>query len=396
MRCLALLAMLAVAGSAILLGGCEPIMRDLQYGNVRSGLFPSHMDLTIGKGKVDARKLMKVQAYEGQVQVGDIIIHYPQGMTSQAKMVGTAFEEARLEIKDRTGIGWAFDIELFLVPVTDTSQGFRLKFPLKGRKLSLPILVIPGRNLIHPDWSGGIAHEITEASMLASLSRRELILGDYCRNSFALVNETRWFRDGVSDFAGDILNAELFGGRYQPPGWIYQELSKTREALLDWNNCSSTSEYPAARALIYELNDRFGPDVIARIALAASKERYINGVMLDRAVRKVTGHDLKQFLRGYRTTWLGMDLRDTDPIPGFSSLVRAGNQARIVRVYARKPAAFWKLRPGDLVLAVDGKPVISAAWLTHYVAARQPGDRMEVEFERAGEHHTYRMKLAAR
>ena len=391
-----------------LLGGCGPIMRDLQYGNDRSGLFPARMDLTIGRAKVDAKKLMKAQTYEGQIQVGDITVHYPHGMSSQAKLIGTAFEEARAEIKDRTGITWAFSLDLYLVPVTDTSQGFRLQFSLRGRKLSLPILVQPGREpFILPDWSGGIAHEITEASMLASLSRRDLVLGDYCWGGFALVNETRWFRDGVSDFAWDITNERLFGDRYQPPAWIYQELAKTREGLLDWSNCDDGSGYASAHALIIQLNDRFGPDVIARILLAASHERYINGGMLNRAVRKVTGQDLRQFLRDYRITWLGVDLVDTDPVPGYPSLVKEGNQVRVSRVYPRTPAYFWKLRPGDVILAVDGaagasipirrdKPVVSAAWLTHYVAAHQPGDRIQVEIERAGERRTYRMKLAAR
>ena len=380
----------------VLIGGCEPIMRDLQYGNIHSGLFPEHMDLTIGKAKVDARKLMKAHSYEGQVQVGDITVHYPQGMSSQAKMVGKAFDEARTEIRARTGITWAFELDLFLVPVTDTSGGFKLEFPLKSRKLSLPILVIPGRDLIHPDWSGGIAHEITEASMLAALSRREMLLGDYCWDGFALVNETRWFRDGVSDLAGDILNEKLFGDRYQPPAWIYQELAKTNVALLDWNNCADGSGYAAAHALVIQLNDRFGPGVIARIMDAASQERYINGGMLDRAVRKVIGEDLKDFLRDYRITWLGIDSRDTAPVTGFPSLVKEGNRVKIIEVYPRTPAALWKLKSGDTVLAVDGKPAISAAWLTHYVAARQPGDRIQVEIERAGERFTYRMKLAAR
>ena len=389
--------LLILALGAALLGGCEPIMRDLQYSNVTSHLFPGHMDLTIGRAKVDAVKLMKSQTYEGQVQVGDITVHYPGGMSSQAKVIGTAFDQARTEIKDRTGITWAFSLDLYLVPVTDTSGGFRLDFPLRGRKLSLPILVMPGRDpFFLPDWSGGIAHEITEACMLASLSRRDLVLGDYCWDGFPLVNGTRWFRDGVSDFAWDIMNTKLFGDRYQPPAWIYQELAKTREGILDWSNCADSSGYAAAHALIIQLNDRFGPDVIARIMVAASQERYINGGMLNRAVRKATGVDLKQFLRDYKVTWLGMDLRDTRPVPDFPILVREGNQVTIAGVYPRTPAAIWKLRSGDRLLTVDGKPVISAAWLIHYTAAHQPGDRIQVEFERAGERHTYRMKLAVR
>jgi len=386
----------------VLIAGCGPIMRELQFANVRTGLFPMSMDLSMGHGKIDARKLMKAQTYAGFVERGNVIVHYPAGMSALAAGVAFVVDRAEAEIRERTGVTWAFKPTVYLVPVRDVSEGFRLRIPLrKGRALDLPMLMLPGgKPFPMPEWSRLIGHEITEASMLASLSRRELVLGDYCLWGSGLVNETRWFRDGVAEYAGDILNKHLFGGRYQPSPHIYGELSRVRDGLLDWHNCAAKvgpdACYLASLGLVQELVNRFGPDLIARIMTAASEERYINGSALMRAVRKVTGLDLAEFLRDYQTTWLGMDLRDTAAAPSVPFLTTERNAVKIARVYPGSPADKWKLRPGDVILSADDRPVLSAAWFAHYVASRQPRDRVAIEFERAGERRCCRMMVVAR
>lgn len=376
-----LLPILAVLGS-----GCGTIMRDLQFANVRTGLFPSHMDLQFGKGRTDARDLMDSQTYEAKVELNVVTVHYQDGMASLAKRVALAYQHASADVRERTGITWAFEPTFYLVRVNDLSGGFRLRIPLRGREMRLPMLVF--RNELLPEWSAGIAHEITEASMLASLERREIILGDYCLWGGGLVNETRWFRDGVADYGGDLFNRRLFGERHQPPSQIYLQLSLAGESLLYWDNCvekiGPQAGYNAARGLVQELINRFGEDVIARIFAEASQERYINGSTLRRAVKDVTGLDLREFLRGYGMVWLGMDVADSR------------GAVVVSRIYPGLPAEKWKLRPGDVILTVDGVPAQSAAWFVHNIAARRPRDRVQIEFRRADERLSYRMMAVSR
>ncbi|MDH7482914.1 MAG: PDZ domain-containing protein [Armatimonadota bacterium] len=369
--------------------GCEPVMRELQYTNPRTRLFPMHMDLGIGDEKVDAATIIASQNYVAFVEYPNVIVHYPNGMSALAKQVADAFEKARIKIAERTGIIWAFKPIIYLVPVTNTSCGYRLRIPLrKQRELKLPLLILPN-GVVLPEWSSGIAHELTEASMLASLSRRELFLGDYCIFGGGLVNETRWFRDGVSELAGEILNRELFGEEYQPPTDIYAELSRIRELLLDWNNCeeytaNERAYYLASLGLIHELTNRYGDYVIAQIVEAASKHRYINGSTLLRAVNKITGTDLKEFLRTYQPTWLGIETVD------------AGQKVKIAAVYSGGPAEKWGLKAGDIITSVDGQHVPSSAWLVHYIAARRPRERISVEVERAGVSSKYRLMVVSK
>jgi S1-C subfamily serine protease len=177
-------------------------------------------------------------------------------------------------------------------------------------------------------------------------------------------------------------------------------LQDVREDLLDWDNCTlkpnDSAYYAASEGLVCELINRAGPDAIARIVEAAFEEKRVDGDTLRRAVKKVTGLDLREFLRDYRMTWLGADFTDSARMLDAQSVVRTGNVVRVMKVYQGTPAEKRKLRPGDTILTVDGQEPISAAWLTHYVAAHRPRDRIAVEVLTAGKRVTYRMVTAAR
>lgn len=386
---------------ALLLSGCERIIRNLQYSNIRTGLFPMSMDLTLSEGRTDAHALMKGMTWESTVERPDVSAHYPAGMAEQAARLADAFQQTKDDVKNRTGIMWAFKPDVYLVPVSNLSGGFRLRIPIrKTRVLHIPMLVCPGTpSFFVTEWSHGLAHELTEASMLSSLDRHELVLGDSGAFGVALINRTRWFRDGVSDYAGDLMNARLFGDRYQAPSWIYRSLMTVRDGVLDWSNYGPKSgdsrNYSASEALVRELINHAGDDAIIRIFHAASQEKYIDGGTLDRVVRKVTGLDLKQFVSSYRMTWLGADFADSTP-QDVPFIVQPENLVRITQVYPETPADKWKLKLGDQIVAVDGHPVISSAWLVHYLAARRSHERITVDLLIGDKPVTYRMVTAQR
>lgn len=387
---------------AAIVAGCEPVMRDMQYRNIRTGTFPMIMDLNFGRGQVDAGALMKSAKYVGTVEREDVAVRYGEGMEPLARRLADTYGAGKAEVRRRTGVTWAFRPVFHLVEADHLPQGVKMKIHLhRNRELALPILVHGGSNpRIVTYWMHGIAHELTESSMLAALSKRELVLGDYCVGRAGLVNDTRWFRDGVSDYAGNIFCGVLFGDRYQPPAGIYRDLARVRAGLLDWTNCDldldSDSYYSAGNGLAHLLAARYGDDAVARILHAASGERYINGRTLRRAVADVTGADFRGMLRDYRPAWLGVKLEDTRPSRTEVDTVDEGNQVRITSIYPNTPASRWKLQPGDLILSADGHPVVSSAWLSHHLAPKLPGDRVRIVIERAGERIDFLMKLGAR
>ena len=82
--------------------------------------------------------------------------------------------------------------------------------------------------------------------------------------------------------------------------------------------------------------------------------------------------------------YLGVGIEDAD------------NGARLVEVRSGSPAAEAGLRQGDVVTGVTGNEIGSADELREAVAARKPGDSLELTVERDGETRTVTVRLGTR
>jgi putative serine protease PepD len=76
--------------------------------------------------------------------------------------------------------------------------------------------------------------------------------------------------------------------------------------------------------------------------------------------------------------------------------VSLADQARVTLVRSGTPAARAGLKQGDLITALDGKRITSAAELQSAIAAHKPGDSVALDYTRAGKSHTVRLTLASR
>jgi tetratricopeptide (TPR) repeat protein len=82
-------------------------------------------------------------------------------------------------------------------------------------------------------------------------------------------------------------------------------------------------------------------------------------------------------------TWSGLITVDT----------LMGQGVPLLRVVGGSPAAMAGLQPGDRVEAVDGQPIQQTAEILAAVAAKRPGDRLEVRVRRAGTVTTEELEL---
>ena len=73
-----------------------------------------------------------------------------------------------------------------------------------------------------------------------------------------------------------------------------------------------------------------------------------------------------------------------------------GTGAVIGTVRAGGPAAAAGLKSGDVVIAVNGKPVTAANELTSSIAALRPGDKATLDGQRGGSTLTLTVKLGTR
>jgi serine protease Do len=94
--------------------------------------------------------------------------------------------------------------------------------------------------------------------------------------------------------------------------------------------------------------------------------------------------------------WLGVAAQDLDPALA-SALDAPGTEGALVtHVEPRSPAFLAGLRPDDIVLALDGEPIVSAGALTRAVALKAPGTRVELTVWREGERRPVPLELGTR
>jgi serine protease Do len=96
--------------------------------------------------------------------------------------------------------------------------------------------------------------------------------------------------------------------------------------------------------------------------------------------------------RGY----IGVTLRDVDPDLQESLKLSRTTGALVQDVKSGSPAARIGLRPYDVIVAFDGKPVRTQDRLSRDIAERQPGSSARLEYWRDGRTQTVTVRLAER
>ena len=96
--------------------------------------------------------------------------------------------------------------------------------------------------------------------------------------------------------------------------------------------------------------------------------------------------------RGY----IGVTLRDVDPDLQASLKLARADGALVQDVKAGSPAARVGLRPYDVIVSFDGRPVRTQDRLSREIAERQPGSAARLEYVRDGRTQAVSLRLAER
>jgi len=384
---------------ASIASGCRPLGKSytyLQFRNLDIGVARTRMTVRTGDASADARKLMDAERYAGAYELGSVTVRYPEGCRATAEEVARAFADSANLIALRLGIEWSFDLEIRLVRVPQSIRGLHYSVDLtRSRKLVFPVFLNED-GAVRADWAPVVAHEMTEASMLAPLDRRKMVLGDAWRGSVSIPTGARWFRDGVSEHAGDALGSRLFGEAYCSSASGYADLARAREAILDWDNSSDARDYYAASAALISLaENRAGDHAVSSVMKELAGEDVPGGHRLRRAFGRATGLNLPEYLRGYSAPSIGAEFTDTRPDTSNPPLVLEGNEVVVSSVHPDTPASRWKLAAGDVILTADGTPASCANRLGHIIAQHSAGESVELRVRRGAEVHVWHVKLAA-
>lgn len=97
-----------------------------------------------------------------------------------------------------------------------------------------------------------------------------------------------------------------------------------------------------------------------------------------------------------RRGFLGVELLDLTPELRHHFGAPGDRGVLVARVEAESPAAAADVRVGDLITAVDGRPIAEPIELVARIAPREQGDEVEIELRRDGASLRVRARLAER
>ena len=103
---------------------------------------------------------------------------------------------------------------------------------------------------------------------------------------------------------------------------------------------------------------------------------------------------IERLRQGKQPARLGVSTIDVDQAKLGGESVEVDEGAYVQEVTAGTPAAKAGIKAGDVVVAVDGKAVTSAASLGGVIRQHQPGDKVEIELDRDGDSVTVHAELA--
>jgi serine protease Do len=95
-----------------------------------------------------------------------------------------------------------------------------------------------------------------------------------------------------------------------------------------------------------------------------------------------------------RRGWIGLSLQDLTPELASQWHVSASQGAFVAEVHPNSPAERADMRQGDVIVAINGTAVLSAAQLRNKVGLMPIGQRVELGFERSEATHEVMLEIA--
>lgn len=94
--------------------------------------------------------------------------------------------------------------------------------------------------------------------------------------------------------------------------------------------------------------------------------------------------------------WLGIEIQDVTPELAESFNLSKVEGAIVAGVLKNGPADKAGLKPGDVIVGVDGKPVLDSKQTLKTIASSKPGDSVKLEYIRGGKKDTLSAKTTER
>lgn len=370
----------ALAAAAVLSGGCRTISKGitesvLEHGPAREWRvhYGSRISYTI------TNETMKEIEFEGDANAVGTTVRYQRGLAQPARCIADKTAELLALVQERTGVTISTRSTIYLLRFDQRPQNFDIMLTVEPNMFPLPLFVHAGdesceailaQNRSYPYL---FVHEVVETS-LAGGEDGALVLPDLSWGLLGLNlhvnNYTRWFRDGLANYAGliayealadDIPDSERLDQRelllHTNP---FSSLRQVGDRLFSWPQSSRTGRerayYNAALGLFLLMEDLYGRDAIHRVMDAIADREAVDGRDLVEVTNRTLGTDVKRLAEEFELPWVGVELERLTPAAALNAGIEPRAGLLVVSVKDGGPGGKAGLKAKDIITAVASRP----------------------------------------
>ncbi|HNS22315.1 MAG TPA: PDZ domain-containing protein [Sedimentisphaerales bacterium] len=317
--------------------------------------------------------------FEGSMIADDVVVRYQRGLGPQAQCVAQRMADLLERVRERTGIAICTRATVYLLRFDQRPQNYDITLSVEPNEFPIPLFVRVGdescdaiiaQNAIYPYLT---VHELTEISLVGPCGGR--VLPDLSWGTlgvdFHVNNYTRWFRDGLANYAGyvayDIVSDEIPSEQrlhyrqtllHTSP---FTSLAKVGEDLFSWPQSPATRQertyYSAALGLFLLIADTYGEQAIRYIVAEVGQCETVDGRDLIEIVNRVLGTDVRRLAEDCEFPSLGLELERMTPALALNRGVDLHEGVFVQAVHKSHAAEKAGLREKDVIVAVGSMPV---------------------------------------
>ncbi|MGE5294629.1 MAG: PDZ domain-containing protein [Solirubrobacterales bacterium] len=401
--------MLAIAATVGLGTGCRTINRGITE-SVLEGKTAEQWQVQYGSQilyTLTNESLTNVQ-FEGSALSGDVVARYQRGLGPQAQCLADKMTDLMRQVNDRTGLTVVTRTTIYLLRFDQRPQNFVITLAVEPNEFPLPLFVQAGdesceaiiaQNHSYPYL---VVHELVESSLVSRSSGQ--VLPDLSWGMLGLRvnlnNYTRWFRDGLANYAGyiayEIVSSKIPSEQHMQYSQALlhtsplTSLAKVGDKLFRWPQSSATKEertyYDAALGLFLLIADTYGEQSIRYMVQEISDRKMVDGRDLIEIADRVLGTDVRQLARSFKTPALGVELDRMSPALALNKGVDLHEGVFVQSVKEGGGAQKAGLKEKDVITAVGATPVANLLdfELGLFRARRQPSTILTVHRQDIG------------
>ncbi len=310
--------------------------------------------------------------------VEDVNISYQRGLEEQADCLANQIGQLIAHVEESTGLDIRLSAKAYLLRLDEAPYNYNMRFKLDPNHFAIPMFVRAGEesceaivasNFIYP---GLFMHEMAEMSLIFHKPPGVVLpdaAGKFLVFKPKLLNYTRWFRDGMANYAAYLAYLKLrlqIEAERPPTEWAihshpFSSLDKVGTKLFKWHQYSparwSDDYYNAALGLFLLVTDQFGPDSIKNIFQRINQQDYLNGKDLIKIFDEVLGVDFKQLVREYHFPRTGLRVRGLTRALALNEGLEVETGLFVYKIDPNGLASDSGLKEKDVIIKIGDAPV---------------------------------------